>query len=94
MLIAAFIITAIAGMVIGIWLAARAAASPVPGINPVRLLAFTDVIKSRTIETYVKELGNAIDLKYPENPSLPVSSVVDFITEYTSGVLEDHASRR
>jgi len=93
MLVVAFVITALAGVLLGIWLAARSA-SQAGVMNPVRFLAFTDMYKNRVIAAYAKELGTAIGLKYPDNPSLPVSRVVDFMAEYTVSVLEDRAPRR
>jgi len=94
MVVAAFIITAIAGVVLGIWLSAHAADSQPSGMNPVRLLAFTDVVKQRTIEAYADELTSALRLKYPDDVAVSAESVATFIDEYTVGVLEHQITRR
>jgi hypothetical protein len=94
MVVVAFILTAIAGIILGIWLSAKAADSQPSGMNPVRLLAFTDVVKQRTIEAYADELTSALRLKFPDEVVVSAESVATFIDEYTVGVLEYQITRR
>ena len=93
MLVVAFILTALAGVLVGIWLFARAANSQLPA-NPTRMWAFIDVMKQKTIEAYAAELSNAIKLKFPDVQEVPVDDVSDFIDEYTASVLEHAVTRR
>ena len=94
MVVVAFVLTAIAGVILGIWLSARAADSQPSGMNPVRLLAFTDVVKQRTIESYADELTSAIRLKYPDDAVVSADSVATFVDEYTASILEHDTTRR
>jgi hypothetical protein len=93
-LIVAFIITAFVGVMLGIWLSARAASSQMPGMNPARLWAFIDVLKKRTIEAYSAELTSALRLKYPDDASVSAEMAASFIDEYTADVLEHQTTRR
>jgi hypothetical protein len=90
-LVVAFILTALAGVLLGIWLAARAAGQ-MPTGNPVRMWAFIETMKSRTIEAYSKELTAAIRLKYPDDGLSEYMAT--FIDEYTVEVLKHQTNRR
>lgn len=94
MVYVAFALTALAGIFIGVWLAIRVTASQAVAVNPARMWSFIEVLKRRTIESYAKELGTALELKYPDSATVSASMVVSFIAEYTSGVLEDQVTRR
>ena len=93
MLIAAFLVTALAGMVIGIWLSARAAKGQMP-VNPVKMWAFIDTLKKKTIEAYSEELCSAVELKYPDDRIVTAPLVAAFIKEYTANILEHETTRR
>ena len=91
MLIAAFLVTAFAGVVLGIWLSSRAVKGQMP-INPVRIWAFTEIVKKKTIEAYAEELSSAMELKYPDDRLVTAPLVATFIREYTAAALERHSN--
>ena len=92
MLVVAFILTALAGALIGIWLFARAANSQLPA-NPTHMWAFIDTVKKKTIEAYAEELIHGLELGNPEQCMTP-EEVSVFIREYTSNVLDYPVTRR
>ena len=75
MLIAAFLVTALAGMVIGIWLSARAAKGQMP-VNPVRMLAFVNLLKSKTAEAYSEGLIKEFEEKLDSPTAAKVKEIV------------------
>lgn len=89
----AFALTAVAGVMLGIWLFARAANSQMPA-NPTRMWAFIDTVKKKTIEAYEQELTKAIKLKFPDDMQVTATVMADFIEEYTTDVLEHPVTRR
>ena len=93
MIVAAFLVTALAAMVIGIWLSARAAKGHM-SVNPVKVWAFIDSLKQKTIESYVEELSTALDLKYQDDKLVAANQMTAFIREYTADVLEKQKTRR
>lgn len=93
MLIAAFTLTALAGVVVGIWLFAHAANSQLSP-SPTKMWAFIDVVKKKTIEAYAAELVTAVSLKFPDAEQVSSDVVAAFIEEYTEGVLEHPVTRR
>ena len=93
MAIVAFILTALAGVVIGIWLALRASNGQMSS-NPTKIWAFVDLLKHKTIEAYAAELVTAIGLKFPDDARVTGTMMADFIAEYTKGVLEHEVTRR
>ena len=94
MLYVAFALTALAGIFLGVWLAAHAAVSQTPSSNPAKVWAFVDVLKHRTIEAYSVELASAIRLKYPDGATVSAEQMANFIDEYTKSVLEHQTTRR
>ena len=76
MLIAAFLVTAFAGMVIGIWLSARAAKGQMP-VNPVRMLAFVDLLKSKTAKAYSEGLVKELEEKLDVTTAVKVKEVIE-----------------
>jgi hypothetical protein len=93
MIVAAFLVTALAGMVVGIWLSARAAKGQMLA-NPVRVWAFVDTLKQKTIEAYADELVHALSLKSPPEQDLTAEEVATFIKTYTEEVLKHKTTRR
>ena len=83
MVIAAFLITAFAGMVVGISLSARAAKVQM-SVNPVKMLAFVDLLKSKTAAAYSEGLLKEFEEKLDTPTTAKVKEIIEI---YNSKIL-------